>query len=109
MTTGTIEYKLREITKSSEKCFVHDFQTTSSKFRQLTSDDFVGVFAVLITGYAFGLFFFIVELMVKHKDMIQRKFLILLTMIKTKIFVLKILVQTLFFNIWSAFKNLRVC
>jgi hypothetical protein len=108
MTTGTIEYKLKQITKRSEKCFVRDFQTTSNEFRQLISDDYMGVFAILMTGYAFSLFFLIVELVIKHKDMIQRKFLILLTMIKTKILVLRIEIQLLFSNIWSAMKGLRV-
>jgi len=61
MTTGTIEYQLKNATKNSEKCFVRDFQT-SNEFRQMISDDYLGVYAVLISGLAVSFFFFIAEI-----------------------------------------------
>ncbi len=74
MTTGTIEYQLRKFTKNSEKCFVRDFETTSCVFRKLNLDDFEGVFAILMSGWAISLFFFIDELVIRNKDFMERKF-----------------------------------
>jgi hypothetical protein len=67
MTTGTIEYQLKNLTKNSQKCFVRDFETTSNKFRQLIFDDFVGAFAILLSGYAFSFLFLINELLTRYK------------------------------------------
>jgi len=67
MTTGTIEYQLKNVTKDSEKCFVRDFQTTSNEFRQLIFDDYVGVFAILLSGCAFSFLFLITELLTRYK------------------------------------------
>jgi hypothetical protein len=77
MTTGTIEYQLKNVTKESEKCFVRDFQT-SNEFRQLIFDDFVGVFAILLSGCAFSFLFLINELLIRYKYMKRRQILILL-------------------------------
>jgi hypothetical protein len=79
MTTGTIEYQLKNITKDSEKCFVHGFQTTSNEFRQLIFDDFEGAFVILLSGCTISLLFLINELLMRYKDMVQRKILISLS------------------------------
>jgi hypothetical protein len=100
MTTGTIEYQLRKFTKNSEKCFVRDFETTNSVFRHLNLDVFKGVFAILMSGYALSLVFFIAELVIRNKDLMKRKFLILLTIIKRKILLLKIKFKHLLSCIW---------
>jgi hypothetical protein len=67
MTTGTIEYQLRNVSKESEKCFVHDFRTNSNEFRQLIFDDFKGAFAILMGGCAICLFSFFTELVIQKK------------------------------------------
>jgi hypothetical protein len=61
MTTGTIGHQLKNVTNNSEKCFVRNFQT-SNKFRQIISDDYLGVYAVLISGLAVSFIFFIAEI-----------------------------------------------
>jgi hypothetical protein len=78
MTTGTIEYQLKNLIKNSQKCFVHDFETTSNEFRQLIFGDFVGAFAILLSGCAFSFLFLINELLIRYKYMKRRKILILL-------------------------------
>jgi len=78
MTTGTIEYQLKNLIKDSQKCFVRDFETTSNEFRQLVFDDFVGAFAILLSGCAFSFLFLINELLIRYKYMKRRKILILL-------------------------------
>jgi hypothetical protein len=78
MTTGTIEYQLKNLIKDSEKCFVRDFETTSNGFRQLIFDEFVGAFAILSIGCAFSFLFLINELLIRYKYMKRRKILILL-------------------------------
>ncbi len=75
MTTGTIEHQLKDVTKDSKKCFVRDFETTSNEFRQLILDDFVGAFAILMSGCAISFLYFITELLMRYKDMVQRKIL----------------------------------
>jgi hypothetical protein len=78
MTTGTIEYQLKNVTKDSEKCFVRDYQTTSNEFRQLIFDDYMGVFAILLSGCALSFLFLINELLIRYKYMKRRKILIYL-------------------------------
>ncbi len=67
MTTGTIEYQLKNVTKDSEKCFVRDYQTTSNEFRQLIFDDFEGAFVILLSGCAISFLFLITELLTRYK------------------------------------------
>jgi hypothetical protein len=78
MTTGTIEHQLKNVIKDREKCFVRDFQTTSNEFRQLIFDDYMGVFAILLSGCAFSFLFLINELLIRYKYMKRRKILIYL-------------------------------
>jgi hypothetical protein len=61
MTTGTIGHQLKNVTKNSEICYVRNFQT-SNEFRLMISDDYLGVYAVLISGLAVSFFFFIAEI-----------------------------------------------
>jgi hypothetical protein len=82
MTTGTIEHQLKNVIKDREKCFVRDFQTTSNEFRQLIFDDYMGVFAILLSGCAFSFLFLITELLTRYKKfdffiLIDRKILAL--------------------------------
>ncbi len=78
MTTGIIEHQLKNVKIDSEKRFVRHFQTTSNKFRQFIFDDFVGAFAILLSGCGFSFLFLINELLIRYKYMKRRKILILL-------------------------------
>ncbi len=105
ITTGTIEYKLRKFAEKSEKCFVRDYQTTNSVFRQLILDDFEGVFVVLMSGCAISLFFFITELIIRYEYVMRNFFLLLLTAFHRKIEALVIKLKHFSSCIWLKMKD----
>ena len=105
ITTGTMAYQLSKPSEKSEKCFVRDYQTTNSVFRQLNFDDFQGVFVNLMSGYTISSFFFIAELVIRYKSIVRNFFLLLLTAFHRKIEALVIKFKHFLSRIWLKMKD----
>ena len=50
MTTGIIDQHLKEDSRESDKCFVHNIKSATNEFRPLLFDDIIGVLVVLMSG-----------------------------------------------------------
>ena len=61
MTTGIIEQQLKVFTRESDKCLVNNIIPISNEFKQLIIDDYIGVFAVLISGVTLSLIILLIE------------------------------------------------
>ena len=64
MTTGTIGKQLKNFTRESDKYFVNNINIVNNDFRQLIVNDYIGVIAVLISGFILSSIVLIFEIFI---------------------------------------------
>ncbi len=63
ITTGIIEHQLKAVTRGSDKCMISNIPKDNNQFRQLTFEDYNGVFTAFISGCVLGFTYFSIEMM----------------------------------------------